>query len=38
MGLLNFQSQLDIPQGTNPVGEMNSTQGPSFDLGSNSTI
>ena len=38
MGLLNYQSQLDIPQGTNPVSEMDSMQGPSFDLGSNSTL
>ena len=38
MGLTNLQSILDLVPGTNPVSEMASNQGPSFDLGPSSNL
>ena len=36
MALINLQSQLDLVQGTEPVGNMSGQIGPTFDLGPNS--
>ena len=38
MALKNLSSQLDLVPGTNPVGNMEGQQGPSFDLGMNSSL
>ena len=38
MGLKDLQSILDLVPGTGPVGNMDETQGPPFDLGNGSTL
>ena len=38
MGLKNLQSIHDLVQGTGPVNNMETQQGPLFDLGSDSTL
>ena len=38
MGLKDLQSILDLVPGTGPVGNMDGTQGPQFDIGPSSTL
>ena len=38
MGLKNYKSNLDLVQGLNPVGDMETQSGPQFDLGPSSIL